>query len=297
MSASEIAPGSLRKHWATAEGFAIDLDGTLVCDGAVIEGAERLLETTAGRFVIVSNNSSDTASSLSRKLAGLGLAVAPELLVLAGETTLKRVAAQWPGAKVMLLAAPALQRFARRLGLRHALERPDLVVLARDLRFTYRKLAGAANALRAGAQLIVTNPDHWHPGQADMVVPETGALMKALVAASGVAPVEIVGKPEPGLLREALHRIGTPPERTLVIGDNPLTDGVGAARLGMPYLLLGKAKNAIATTPGKLLELLASPVSALASSPVPPDIATPGHHTRLIDSTSKVRAIVSTECE
>ncbi|MFW6028324.1 MAG: HAD-IIA family hydrolase [bacterium] len=248
----------LLSDWlANADGFAIDLDGTLIRDGTVIEGADRLLHATAGRFVIVSNNSTDTASGMSAKLAPLGLAVPPECLVLAGETTLMKVAEHWSDARILLLAAPTMQRFARELGLRLVAEEPDIVVLARDPHFTYRKLATAANALRQGARLIVTNPDGFHPGGGNSVVPETGALMQALVHASGVEPDEIIGKPAPALLEEALRRLGTSQDRTLMIGDNPATDGAVAARLGMPFLLLGESAEAIARTPAELLQHVA----------------------------------------
>jgi HAD superfamily hydrolase (TIGR01450 family) len=249
---------TLLSDWLDADGFAIDLDGTLIRDGTAIEGADRLLHATAGRFVIVSNNSTDTASGVSAELAHLGLAVPPECLVLAGETTLIKVAEHWPDARILLLAAPTMQRFARELGLGLVAEEPDIVVLARDPRFTYRKLATAANALRHGARLIVTNPDGFHPGRGNSVVPETGALMQALVYASGVEPDEIIGKPAPALLEQALRRLGTGQGRTLMIGDNPATDGAAAARLGMSFLLLGESSKAIARTPAELLHHLAT---------------------------------------
>jgi FMN phosphatase YigB (HAD superfamily) len=44
-------------------------------------------------------------------------------------------------------------------------------------------------------------------------------------------------KPEEGFFRAALAALGTPPERTLMVGDRPGPDG-GAVALGMPTLLL-----------------------------------------------------------
>jgi ribonucleotide monophosphatase NagD (HAD superfamily) len=43
-----------------------------------------------------------------------------------------------------------------------------------------------------------------------------------------------------------------------MIGDNPATDGAAAARLGMPFLLLGEMQEAVARTPAELLQHLAT---------------------------------------
>jgi ribonucleotide monophosphatase NagD (HAD superfamily) len=94
------------------------------------------------------------------------------------------------------------------------------------------------NELRRGARLIVTNPDLTHPNGEDRIIPETGTLLAALVAGAGVEPTHIVGKPEPPLFEEALHRLGSLPENTLVVGDNPLTDWEGARRLGLRCIMV-----------------------------------------------------------
>ncbi|WP_144007118.1 HAD hydrolase-like protein, partial [Pelomonas sp. KK5] len=132
---------------------------------------------------------------------------------------------------------------------------PEFIVLARDRRFDYARLALAANELRAGARLVVTNPDLSHPAPAGAVVPETGALMRALVACAGIEPAQVIGKPEADLFIEGLRRLGATPAHTLVIGDNPLTDALGAARLGMRCLLLGRDPQARAASPAALLRL------------------------------------------
>ncbi len=204
-----------------------------------LDGAIELLEQLAGRYVVVSNNSTHTAQALARALRARGLPLSADRLVLAGEQTLRFMAQHHPGARIRLLGSPALRRHARALGCTLVDTAPDFVVLARHERFDYATLATAVNELRAGAHLVVTNPDLSHPAPHGTVVPETGALMRAMVECAGIAPALVIGKPEGGLFVEGLRRLGAKPADTLVIGDNPLTDAQGAARLGMRFLLLG----------------------------------------------------------
>jgi 4-nitrophenyl phosphatase len=231
-----------------ASSYVIDLDGTLVSGNRVIPGAKSLLDFAQDHYVIVSNNSRDTAITLARKLARLGLKIASERIVLAGEQAIRLVAQRYPGARVCILASPTLTRLAASLGCSVVTQSPDIVVLGRDLHFSYTRLTSVANQLRNGARLIVTNPDQTHPSEDGGITPETGSLMSAVIACTGIEPTCVVGKPEPLLFREALRRLGTDGTTTLVIGDNPLTDGVGAKRLSMRCLLVGQHCDAHVTS-------------------------------------------------
>ncbi|HEY1611516.1 MAG TPA: HAD hydrolase-like protein, partial [Paraburkholderia sp.] len=186
----------------------------------------------------------DTAGTLARRLWRYGLKVEPERIVLAGEQAVLLAARLYPHARMRVVASPTLMRFAAAHGCNVVEHDPDVILLGRDLRFCYARLQSVANQLRQGAKLIVANPDLSHPSEDGGVTPETGSLMQAVVACSGVEPTCIVGKPEPLLLQEALRRLGTNATTTLVIGDNPLTDGAGAKRLSMPCLLVGSHAHA-----------------------------------------------------
>jgi len=243
--------------------YILDLDGTLIRNGAALPGAAALLEALQGRYAIVSNNSTDTAVGLSRKLRRMGLAVAPAQLVLAGEMTVNWLRRTSPEARVLLLGSPTLRRYAKRTGCRLVEQDPDVVLLARDPHFDYRKLSLAVNVLRAGARLVVTNPDLSHPGDNGTCVPETGTLLAALTACAEVRPECIIGKPSAGLFREGLRRLQAGPAQALMIGDNPVTDAAGAISLGMSFLLLGTGPGAEAETPAQLLDTWCSGRQAL----------------------------------
>lgn len=217
-------------------GYLLDLDGTLISGRRLLPGVAALVAETGGRFAIVSNDAEHTPHELARLLGRLGLAVEAERIVLAGTTAIDLVAQRHPGARVMLLAGPALERYARRRGLRLSTGACDIVVVGRDRRFSYRRLAAAAHAVSLGARLVLACPDTHHRGPLGEPVPEVGALAASILSCAGAGECEVVGKPEPLLFRLGCERLGLPPQEVVMIGDNPATDGKGAIRAGMRFL-------------------------------------------------------------
>lgn len=221
-----------------SERLIIDLDGTLVCGGKAIQGAVELTDRLAGRFIIVSNNSRDRAGQMSARLARLGILVSPDRIVLAGEEAVRFTALRYPGARCLIAASGGLRRFALSLGLTVVQSAAEVVILGRDTDFSYEKLVRVTNEVRAGAVLIAANPDPTHPDLDGRITPETGALLAAVTRASGVEPHHVIGKPEPLLFEIALQRLGVSTDAAIVIGDNPLTDVLGAQRAGLRAILI-----------------------------------------------------------
>lgn len=219
-----------------AAGYLIDLDGTLISGRTVLPDAAWLLREVEDRFVVVSNNAEHTPKQLSRLMKGLGLPVEPAQMALAGTTAIDFVAERFPDSAVMLVGSASLRRYAQGRGLAMTDDRPDLVLLARDRHFTYSRLSAAAEAIAAGAGLVVTNPDGSHPGMDGRPVPETGALAAALIAVTGLRDYTVIGKPEKALFEKGCRILDLAPAETVMIGDNPQTDGLGARRLGMGFL-------------------------------------------------------------
>jgi len=255
-----------------ARHLLLDLDGTLILQDETIDGASELLSRFDGRFAIVSNNSTDTASSMASRLRRMGLRVPPERIVLAGEAAVRLVRQEFPGARVMVIGSQAIRRFALAQGCRLADTAVDIVLLALDKRFSYQRLSAIVAALQQGARLVVANGDLTHPGPNGTRVPETGSLLASVRAASGTDPLIVVGKPAALLFEEGMRQLGATPDDVVLVGDNPATDGEGAARLGLPCILVGPAGGA-APTLAALLDRLTSPstpvgLRSMASRPV-----------------------------
>ncbi len=223
-----------------------DLDGCLISGETVLAGVSELFSRFGTLLWIVSNNSSDTAFSLSARLARMGLEIAPPRVFLAGEQTLRRIALDRPGARIALYAAAPLQDLARDLGLQLDRKDPELAVLARDPDFSFCDLRELTAHLHHGLPLWLTNRDASHPGPDGTPERETGALFAALKAAIPGLGYTQLGKPNPYLPELALRQADVRADQALFIGDTQATDGGAAIASGMPFVLIARPQPVMA---------------------------------------------------
>jgi HAD superfamily hydrolase (TIGR01450 family) len=225
-------------------GVLCDLDGCLVSGETVLPGARAFVERAGGRLMVLSNNSTDTAASLSARLARGMLVVAPDRVVLAGVAAIELVASRAPGARVFVCGSGATVGHVVECGLQTDEKAPEFVILTRDAGFTYGRLQAVLGYLTRGARLVVANADATHPGVDGVPVPETGALLAAVRECLPGVSFEVVGKPQPALFRVALDRLGFSPGEAVLIGDNPATDGAGAKAAGVDFIQIGDGAGA-----------------------------------------------------
>jgi 4-nitrophenyl phosphatase len=225
---------------ANSAAVLLDWDGCVAFGDRPSPEAVRFLHAHRERVAIVSNNSTHLPEDFALILEWAGVRITPDRIVLAGVEALKR-AVESRARRVLILGDGRMKAIARNSGLELVRDQADLVVLLRDTRFSYARLERAANSLRRGARLIVANPDATHPGCNGRLVPETGALLAALLGCVGETRIEmeIIGKPAPRLFERACKALGVRPERAVMIGDNPATDIAGADAFGLASILVG----------------------------------------------------------
>lgn len=224
---------------AAADGILLDWDGCTAIANQPHAAALAFIHAYRDRIAIVSNNTTHFPEEIAVILDQAGVTIPPRRIVLAGTEALK--SASGAAARgTLVLSDGRMKAYAHRLGLALVQKNADLVVLLRDIRFSYRKLERAANALRAGARLIVANPDVTHPGPNGTIIPETGSLLAAIAACVDLSSidVQVIGKPAPYLFHTACAALGIAPARAVMIGDNPATDIAGAQQLGLPAILV-----------------------------------------------------------
>jgi HAD superfamily hydrolase (TIGR01450 family) len=226
----------------------VDMDGTLLIGRQPVRGAAELLARYSDRAAIITNNSADTTTVIARRLRHLGLPVRAEQVFSAGTLMIDHVASRHLGDRVMAVTSQVLKRQARARGLLLVDTDPHVVLVARDRAFNYAKLTAAANALRHGAILIAANPDTSHPGPNGRLVPETGAIVASLTAICGPIDVEVIGKPSPLIAEAALAYLGARAAESIVIGDNPATDGRVAEAIGAAFVPVLPSARAIAVS-------------------------------------------------
>ncbi len=223
-----------------AKGILLDWDGCLAVNNRIVPAAARLIGRHADRMAIISNNSSHLPADFAAILEKNGSPLPEERIFTAGVEAVH--AAMASGAeRVLMLSSTKMRHYALDQGMPLVREDPDMVLLMRDTRFNYAKLERAANALKDGAKLLVANSDRTHPGPGGQLVPETGALLAAVLSCLGDKTPEpdIIGKPGPLLFERACHQLDIAPGEAVMIGDNPETDGKGAQSAGIRPILIG----------------------------------------------------------
>jgi len=234
---SSLSADTAREMIRNARALLLDWDGCVALGRMPRPEALALMARMQDRVAIVSNNSTGLPAEFAESLKMAGVSLPPARIVLAGVEAITH-AAQAGARRLMLVGSRRMKAHARQLGMTLVEEDADCVLLLRDPHFSYAKLKRAANALRGGADLIVANGDLVHPGPRRQIVPETGALLAALLACvqGREVPYKVIGKPGPHLFERACAELGIAPRDALMLGDNPDTDIAGARALGMAAL-------------------------------------------------------------
>src|SRR5579884_3850628 len=204
--------------------YLIDLDGVVYRGEELIPGAKEFvawLDSSQKKYLFVTNNSFASEAQVLAKLARLGIKSDESHVMGAGQAAVQNIARRFPGASVYVVGEQPLFDLVHEYGL-HAVDRDarkaDVVLVGLDRAFDYKTLTEAVLAVRAGAAFITINRDPLLP-IAGGFIPGCGAMAAAIEAGCGVTP-EVVGKPEPMLLQEALHTLSSEADQTVMIGDN-----------------------------------------------------------------------------
>ncbi len=218
----------------------VDMDGVLWRGDQPAPGLQdffAFLRERDIRFVLATNNASKRPDQYVEKLARFGVEVSMECILTSAQATAAYLAEREPkGTPVHVIGGEGLRAALVEQGFVLAEKEARYVVVGWDPDLTWRKLARATLLIRKGAGFIGTNPDRTFPSE-EGLVPGNGAQLAALEAATDVPPV-VIGKPEPWLYREAMHRMGAAPEATGVVGDRLDTDILGGVRLGLATILV-----------------------------------------------------------
>ena len=231
-----------------------DLDGVVYRGDEPIPGARELvawLHQTGVAVRFATNNSMVTRSGYVERLAGMGIPTAIEEVVTSTSATVEHLRRHAPDVRsVLAIGADGMHTELLDAGLDvvmadgAAAERPgaslsrgfDAVIVGLDPKVDYRRLSAAMSAVASGARLIATNADARYPTAAGFL-PGAGAIVAALATATGVTP-EVIGKPAPAMFSATVEASGIPASESVVVGDNPDADVVGAHRAGCAAILV-----------------------------------------------------------
>lgn len=232
--------------------FLLDMDGTVYLGERVLPGAVRFLELLRTRglsYIFLTNNSSKDAQQYVDKLTRLGLPATLEQVLTSGAATALYLHRQRPGARVYVVGTPALEAEFAAAGFRLASDAPEVVVLGFDTTLTYAKLWKLCDLVSAGVPYLATHPDFVCPTETG-TMPDIGAFIAAVRAATGRDPDHIIGKPNRLMAEMAAERTGVPLAALAMVGDRLYTDIALGAAAGIPAILVLSGESRAEDVPG-----------------------------------------------
>ena len=284
-----------------------DLDGVVYRGAEPIPGARELVAWLHEREVLVrfaTNNSMVARAGYVDRLGSMGIRTSVDEIVTSTSATVEHLRRHAPHVRrVLAIGADGMRVELETAGLDVAMAADlarghdggplgtafDAVVVGLDPTVDYGRLGVAMRAVADGARLVATNADARYPTAVGFL-PGAGSIVAALATATGTTP-EVIGKPEPAMFTAILESTGVPAGETVVVGDNPASDVIGARRAGCAAILVltGVADadsaalleadalpHAVAAGPDEVRRLLEPRIrSGAAPPPRPPTPATP----------------------
>ncbi|WP_084072896.1 HAD-IIA family hydrolase [Demequina sp. NBRC 110052] len=249
----------------------VDLDGVVYRGPHAVESAPEALADarTAGmRVMYVTNNANRPPSSVAEHLTSLGMPTSTDEVMTAAQAGALLLAQQLKApARVLVVGGEGLRIAVAELGyeiVESADDAPDAVIQGFNPDLRWRDLAEGAYAVQRGAIHVATNLDLTIPNERG-IAPGNGALVQAIVTATGVRP-PAAGKPEPAMFHLAAERAGA--ENPVMIGDRLDTDLQGARAAGYRGLLVltgvNTARDAVLAPPEHRPSYIAEDLTGLA---------------------------------
>ncbi len=245
-----------------------DLDGVIWLAHHPIPGsveAVARLRAAGHRVLFVTNNSFARLAEHESALERIGI---PAVGDVVSSATAAAGLVQ-AGERVMVCGGPGVVEAVEARG---AVVAPglevDAVLVGFHRTFDYEVMNRAATAVRRGARLIGTNDDATYPTP-DGLIPGGGAILAAIVTASGAVPV-IAGKPYEPVAKLVRELVGAEAaRRAVMVGDRPETDGRFARTLGCRFALVWSGVTPLGATTDPVPDLVAADLAGIGDQLVP----------------------------
>jgi len=217
----------------------LDLDGTMYLGGELVPGAIEFLQRCKSRGIrrfFLSNNSSRSVQQYLDKLSSMGIDATDDDVLLSTHDllswlSLNGIVDTW------LVGTEGMRTMLEDAGVTTQSTQPEIVVLGYDTEITYEKIATASIHLHKGVPMVASHPDVVCPSP-DGGLPDTGAYMAMFEATTGVRPMHVCGKPQPGMILHRIRELGLDAARCAMIGDRLYTDMAMATRAGVKGILV-----------------------------------------------------------
>jgi HAD superfamily hydrolase (TIGR01450 family) len=220
-----------------ARRFLFDVDGCLAIGaraggqgGGPVPGAAELLtelKRRGARFVCCTNGSGRTPAAYATGLRDHGLPIEDDELLTPPVIAIEYLAREHDGATVMVLGGNGVTAPLEEAGVATVAAesgaRAEVVLVGPVRHLEAEQLQAAAQAIWAGATLLVTSYAPAIPVRHGRMASVSAAVAAGLSHVTGATPI-VMGKPSRLVAEVALARMGGPDGDLVVIGDDPTLD-------------------------------------------------------------------------
>lgn len=222
--------------------FLLDMDGTIYLDEQLFAGVKEFLahvRAVGGRYLFLTNNSSQGVEGYIQKMRRLGIQAAEEDFLTSVDATIRHLRRHLPGKRCYVFGTRSFYQQLEAAGIPVTCDREDgvdVLLCGFDTELTFQKLEDACILLNRGAEWIATNPDWVCPTWYGSV-PDCGSVCQMLKRATGREPL-VIGKPKRAMVDLALERTGFAPEQAVIIGDRLYTDVACGVNAGIDSIFV-----------------------------------------------------------
>jgi HAD superfamily hydrolase (TIGR01458 family) len=257
----------LRYNRCKIQSYLIDLDGVLYVGKNPVPGVRECLEKVeeSGYSIrFVSNSTRRCRGSVAMRLKGLGYDI-PANSIFTPSLRAIEFMKNTERDRCFLLTAGDVFRDFEDAKIRVSEEDVDYVVVGdAGNGFTFERLNQALRLILDGADILALEMDRYWKEPEGLVL-SAGPYVAALEYASG-KKAELMGKPSPEFFQMALNDLEVEPKDAAMVGDDILTDVLGAQKMGMQGILVktGKYREDLAASSGVLPDLVLESLAGLA---------------------------------
>ncbi len=219
--------------------FFLDMDGTFYLGNQILPGSLEFLHEMERRNIQVlflTNNSSKSKQYYLEKLKHMQVRE-PFLNVLTSGNAICHYALKnFKNKKAFLFANKIVTEEMAAEGLLIDQKNPDYVLLTYDTELDYHKMDRVCHFIRQGLPYIASHPDFNCPMEYGFA-PDIGATIAYIEASTGRRPDKIIGKPNAGIIDDALELMQVEREKVAMVGDRLYTDVEAALQHGLLGIL------------------------------------------------------------
>ena len=219
--------------------FICDMDGVIYHGNEIVPGVKDFLhwlKKNKKKYLFLTNNSGKSPKDLAVKLSRMGLDVDESHFYTSAQATARFLTKQSPGCSAFVVGEPYLYNALYSSGIAINDYDPDYVVIGETYNYNLDAMCKAMRLVEKGARLIGTNSDLTYPNE-EGNVPACRALVSPIELTTGVQAY-YVGKPNPLMMRTALHMMDVHSADTVMIGDRMDTDVIAGIESGLTSVLV-----------------------------------------------------------